>query len=334
MFLTIRYITKPGLFANNRGQGSGNAQVLQYVCSENDTRSIISGYSIAYAIRNNMERFGANTARKTVGNVNGEYEYGPNRVAKLQDFFSTSTNPYDYPDLLLRGWFSAPKSEKGSKGTKVSTGSGVEASTSDNDAIVVIKEEPVDDSKVSKCKGALQLDCPISTTPYDGDVVFTRGLKSDGGLNPFTYQRHYTRYSGCMSFDLLSMMNFKTPIGVSKNDRERICKDAVVLAIKAFMSGLQVGGNHTSNASEFVPATIIYRIHKGAGQSGLYLPPWILNQFQPDVEIDSERIQGVMSYLDSILGEEEYNIIGEGTPDPICNLQDLYADIDSAFANV
>ncbi len=189
------------------------------------------------------------------------YGYGPKRVPTMSEGL-VGVGQFDYDDIALRGAMAAPKGSK----------------------------EPV------KFRGCLQMSPAISTTPYDdSDLAFVRGLKEDGKLNPFNFQRHYTRYTGVWTFDLETLS--KRP-------------EAVYNALRAFGAGLKVGGGHTSNSSEFTPDVIVWRFHT-AGGSGLFLSPHETRSWTPEKQVDLAPLYGVLDNL-GIRGETQVGGQTEG----------------------
>ena len=120
-------------------------------------------------------------------------------------------------------------------------------------------------------RGLTQVSVGISATPYpDDEPVFVRGTKANGDSVPFTYMRHFTRYVHYQTMDVKNLM------------RRSSCIKAWLQALH----GLQLGGGHTSNLSEFVPEVIVWRFHDAPGQGGLFLTPEDTKGWTHDAKVD------------------------------------------------
>lgn len=231
-YLSLMIVTRPMIAANARGQGAGNMQMLQHLSSGGASHTVINGVAVSYAMRENMKDLGAKCWRLAgVTDTMSGFGYGPAKAPTMQEGVK-GLKQFDYDDTALRGYMVAKKgSGKGAEGESENT---------------------------IKARGCMQMSPAVSATPYDDtDVAFVKGLKEDGQLNPFTFQRHHARYVMTTTFDLVSLAARPS---------------AINYALDALAKGMQVGGNHTSNLSEFVPEVIAWRFHTVRG-SGLFLSP-------------------------------------------------------------
>jgi CRISPR-associated protein Cas7/Cst2/DevR subtype I-B len=171
MYVTALFISNPVLAANNRGEGTGNLQTLQRITTPTGSRTVLSGYAIKRAMRDNMLASGANMWRRnddsdSIANPAG-YVYGENNSPTLAK--ATPDTPAGYADAQF-GFMKAEK-DKGEQAVKQ--------------------------------KGALEVSVAISTTNDVGDLAFAQGLKAKAPLpNPFGAERHYTRYQFTVTWDL------------------------------------------------------------------------------------------------------------------------------------
>lgn len=261
MYLSLMIISRPMLAANNRGENSGNAQTLQKVSTRNDRRTVLSGISIRRAMRVHMQKNGASMWRETLDDMNTEFPAG--YVYRKGDTSSNDMNavvpesPSDFDDTIAFGYMVAPKgSEKGA----------------------------------NRHRSQVSVSDALSTTPWDGDTAFAQGLKAGGELNPFSFERHYTRYQFTVNMNLTGLA-------------ER--PQALPYIIQS-LKGLQVGGNHAGHASDVIPEFIVWRFHKEPGTGGLYLAGGL--DFEPNKPIDPT---GIVVNLKS-LGLTDYQMAGTG----------------------
>lgn len=220
-YLSIWILTRPVLAANARGESPSNRQTLQLVSTAQGVRTVISGYALRYAIRAAMEDAGASMwrSRRQSESASG-YGYGPANEPAMVD--ALPDDRYDFDDTALFGYMCAPKA----------------------------KEATV------KVRSAVTVSAALSTTSFGGDYAFVQGLKQDGTLNPFSHERHLTRYT--------------FTVGVNLGDLAGR-KDALAHMLAALPS-LQVGGNHAANASTVHPEVVCWRFHQVPGQGGMYVP--------------------------------------------------------------
>lgn len=171
MYLTALIVSNPVLAANNRGEGQGNIQTLQRFTTANGSRTVLSGYAIKRAIRDNMIASGARMWRRNDGdnpikNPAG-YTYGDNGSPTIKN--ASPADPTGYADAQF-GFMKAEK-DKG--------------------------------EQVSKMKGAFEVSVAVSTTDDPGDTAFVQGIKAaEPQPNPFGAERHFTRYQFTVTWDL------------------------------------------------------------------------------------------------------------------------------------
>lgn len=235
MYLSIVEITNPVVASNNRGEGSGNVIPLQKVTTPSHSYTVLSGYSIKAAGRVSMEARGANVWRKKVEptpeNPSG-YVYGDNNSITMAK--AKPPTPAGFDDAP-NGWL---LTEKG-----------------------VPKE-------AQKKTSPFEVSIGISTTPFHHDKAFVQGrLPDKPAINPFSEERHFTRYMMYLTMNL---------------DDDAFQKGNFPYYIEA-LRFLRVGGGHGSGATEISPAVLIWRFHRAPGRGGLYQ---IGPVFSPDEEID------------------------------------------------
>lgn len=258
-YMTMLFITRPLLAANNRGENNGTNQTLQVIETRGSSRTVISGYSIRYAIRENINAEGGKCWRVPDPDPtnpsgflyhNKEGELVRDKIAAVPDDY------FDWDDTALFG-------DMGIKGKDVNA---------------------------KRC-GAVKVSVAISTTPWDGNTAFVRGLKQeDGKLNPFSCERHFTRYQ------FTSTISFR-------DLRER--PEAVGLFVDG-LRNIQAGGNHSSNATDLIPDLIIWRTHNRPGTGGLYLAGGL--DYDPNEPVDPN---GIIEDLHN-LGHTNYRMAGKG----------------------
>lgn len=136
-----------------------------------------------------------------------------------------------------------------------------------------VKGEKVSPEGDFKLTSAIQMTPGVSTTYATHDRSFNVGVKAaleKGEQVKAIHQRemHFTR------------VVYSTTVKIEQAIRQG-------LGIEAFFNAfrfLEVGGGHTSHASEVSPEIIAWRFHKVPGRGGLYLSPG--TQFPTDSPID------------------------------------------------
>ena len=250
-YLTMMIVTRPLLASNARGEGNGgNGQTLQHVTTQFGDLTVASGYALRYAIRAAMEDAGVKMWRKRNSSQSASgFAYGPDNEATMAA--APPKDQFDYADTAAFAYMIAAK------------GSG---------------------DKAVKARSAVELSDAISTTAYDGGVGFAQGHKAaDGELNPFTYERHYTRYQYSVTINLGQF-------------RERNHLDYLKPILDA-LAELQVGGNQAAHAATFVPAIIAWRFHDTPGKGGLFVGFDQAQVWSPDQKIDLAPLQEVAKDL-------------------------------------
>lgn len=281
MYLSILFISAPILAANNRGETDGNGQTLQKVNTSDDTRSVLSGYSIKRSMRDNMQMAGAPVWRYTMDdfddNIPAGYKYQNQEGVLVPTMLeATPTDPSDFVDTLLFGYMTA------AKGTY--------------------------NKYATKRKGQVSVSPALSTTPWTGDVAFSQGLKASqsdetkkaDGKGPdlalFTCERHYTRYQFTVTVNLGNLKGKKN------------ATEAVQHLIESLRS-LQVGGNHASNASEIIPDVLAWRFHKVPGTGNLYLGAGLNHEPGEAIDLSALKKRAVThGFVVNIAGTPEKSI--------------------------
>jgi CRISPR-associated protein Cst2 len=255
MYLTILIISSSILAANNRGENVGNMQTLQRIRTPRGERTVLSGYSIKYAIRLAMQQLGArmwrrvDTDRVLIDDSLAGFIYGDNHSTGLTN--AEPETPFGYDDGAF-GFMRADK-EKGED---------------DTDTDVKKAKGKKEKAKTLKIVGAVEVSPAISTTLYNQNPAFIRGLKADGHLAPFSVERHYTRYQ------------YTITVNVPDAKKKGFDFPRFLEALRS----LPVGGSHASNASEITPEILVYRFHKAPGRGGLYLG--VNMDMAPDAPVD------------------------------------------------
>ena len=243
MYLTTLIITNSVTASNNMGENEGNMQTLQKLHTPKGMFSSYSGVSIKRASRDAMQACGAKMWRITAPEFDKDnpagylYDTGDGtRVPGMKDAMPASAADYD--DTLLFGFMVAPKGKE-------------------KDTV--------------KQAGNVEVSTALSTTVYGNDCAFVQGLKADGQLNPFSRERHHTRYHFTVNANM---------------DALQARPEALVRFLDSLRS-LRVGGSHGSNATSLSPDVIAWRFHKEPGCGGLYLGMFNAN---PDEPVDTTAI--------------------------------------------
>jgi len=258
-YMTLLTITRPLLAANNRGESDGTNQTLQTIETRKDSRTTISGYSLRYAIRENIIADGGTCWRvpdEDPTNPSGFLYYNREGELVRDKIAAVPDNYFNWDDTTLFG-------------------------------DMTIKGKEVN----AKRRGAANVSVAISTTPWDGNTAFVRGLKQEEGkLNPFSGERHFTRYQ------FTSTLSFRDLQGR-------------VEAAGRFVDGLrniQAGGNHSANATDLIPDLIVWRTHNRPGTGGLYLAGGL--DYEPTEPVDPSNIIEDLRNL----GHTDYRMAGRG----------------------
>jgi CRISPR-associated autoregulator DevR family len=163
-YLSLTIVSHPWLNANARGEGSGgNLSTLQRISIGQVSHTLLTGYSLRYAIRLAMEANGATMWRKvaTTDSASG-YGFTDAQGQPHAAMEEAPPNQWDFDDTALFGYMIAAKGSDDCAGAATS---------------------PVNVANA------------LSTSPYDGDTTFALGVKAkDGSLAPFNFQRHFSRY--------------------------------------------------------------------------------------------------------------------------------------------
>lgn len=238
-YLSLLLVTDPMLQANARGESDGTAQTLQTIGKGGRLYTVVSGYSIRYAIRAALEDAGYRVWRHhdTTGSNSGYGYEDKNGELSESMYEAAPASRYDFVDTSLFGFMITPKTEK------------IKKAQADAKA----RGEDIGKGGPLKQRSALSMGPAVGLTPYGGDQAFVRGLKEDGGTNPFTHDRDHTRYQWHMCIDL----------GMLKENPEAI------QALFNVLMYLKVGGSHAANASSWDLDCLVYRFHNVPGQGGL-----------------------------------------------------------------
>jgi len=276
MYLTLLAISEPLLASNNRGENRGNLQTVQTITCRNQTRTVLSGPAIKFAVRHSMQDGGCRMWRNIVPvtdlNPVG-FVYGENRASTMKE--AIPPTPEGFDDGIF-GWMI---SSKGSS------------------------------EHAMKAKGLVEVSDAISCSAFDNNIAFCQGHKAgatvyendedDGGnrkkkdttpkpsLAPFHFERHWTRYAFTMTFNLARLKGMGDAV------------EAVINSLRC----LQVGGAHSSRSASMICNTIAWRFHKSPGQGGMGL---ILDQ-QPDTPVDLSALEARAANLGI-----SYNVAGMG----------------------
>lgn len=309
-YLTIELISYPFINANTKGENG-----LQFLNLPAGSHSTINGVTFSRAIRDNMKSLGSKTWRtsNTTDSSSG-YGYGAGNhtsmadaAEDLRDPISKKYSQFLYDDTPHRGLMIAesgeaaadralsPEEQAEAKALKTQTSAinkikKALKAAKDNDTKQDLQKK-IDELEKTKAelkakvdrhpkgeklepvkfRGLTQLSPGISATAYpDDERVFCQGTKADGTMTLFSYMRHFSRYIHCETMDVKNLM--KRPS----------CIKNWLLALR----GMQLGGGHASNLSEFVPEAIVWRFHNVAGQGFLFLTPEDTKGWSPDSKID------------------------------------------------
>ena len=175
-YLSVLFISDPLIASNNRGESNGNVQSLQKISTAGGTRTILSGYSLRYAMRSALQDQGLRLWRRsrnpTPDNPVG-FVYGDNDSPTMDE--AVPPTPEGYMDAGF-GWMVAPKGKAADSHKSVS---------------------------------AIAVSMAVSTTPFDNGTAFAQGHKAKGKgkpprpeLAPFQFEQHWTRYQFLMTLNL------------------------------------------------------------------------------------------------------------------------------------
>lgn len=166
-YLSLLFISAPLVASNQAGENEGNVQTLQVVRTSDGERTVLSGYSLRYAIRAAMEKLGAHVWRHT---TDDGFSYGDAFQASMKD--AGPPDPKKHKDGAFGYMVAAKKAKDGEGGTL-------------------------------KIPSAILVSPALSTTPFVHDTAFVRGMKADGETNPFGRERHHTRYTWTETINVL-----------------------------------------------------------------------------------------------------------------------------------
>lgn len=309
-YLSIGLISYPFINANTKGENG-----LQFLNLESGSHSTINGVTFARAIRDNMKALGSKTWRTSnVTESSSGYGYGEglhtSMAASAEDLRDPITKKYSQflnDDTPHRGLMIAesgeaaadraltPEEQADAKALKATTTAISKLKKAQKEATddtakqdLQKKIDELDKTKTElqvkvdahpkgeklepvKFRGLTQMSPGVSATAYpDDERVFVQGTKADGTMTLFSYMRHFSRYVHYETMDVKNLM--KRPS-----------------CIKNWLQGLrgmQLGGGHASNLSEFVPEAIVWRFHSVAGQGFLFLTPEDTKGWTPESKID------------------------------------------------
>lgn len=247
-YATMIIVTEPVLQSNVRAETDGNRICLQKVTIDDEQRTLLTGVSIRWAIR---EAFIALMGSERLfrhhndSNTLTGYSYGPENHASLQDamkyLHSIGKTPNDFLDRL----FGMMVVAKGVVNNDLSRGQW-------------------------KARSGVLLSDGIALSPFAGETTFHQGVNPKdkvedgavrgGDIAPYTVERDFTRYQYRVTFDL----NQTSPVELD-------------LFLQVILAGLRVGGGHARAESEVSPAAILWTFYHIPGGSGIYLP-----QFKAD----------------------------------------------------
>lgn len=304
-YLSILIVTAPILAQNNCGESSGNAKALQKITTPSGARTVLSGAALKYAIRQSMQASGKCTLwRKTLDvydpEIPANYVYGPDKKPAMMMANPGFAAAFD--DTLLFGYMLAGDAASNDKAETPAPAAAEPASSKSKNKT----PEPLKKG-INKAKAQMEISDAISTTPYEGDTGFGQGLKpASPHLNPFAYERHFTRYAFTININLEG------------------CKarpQAVVHALETLLS-LQVGGNHSIHASEVSPSLLAWRFHAEPGCGGLYLNADYVAP--PDQPVPLEPLHNRarnLGFTFQVAGEGQELTVAEGIKRIIAQLQ-------------
>ena len=292
MHLTALILSGPVLNSNNRGENDGNLQTIQKIRTREGTRSVLSGYAIRRAIRDSMQATDSSNLWRWSTDASEEkpagYTYGKDHATAM--FEAIPEKATDYDDTLLFGYMVAAKGEGKERDSEE------DEDDEGEETPKAKKGAPKEAKKEAKKAGAVEVSPAISTTPYDGDMGFVLGLKAKrdekghAGLNPFSHERHFTRYQYTLTVNLSNL-----------KPRPKCFSRLISTLI-----GLKVGGSHGANASEVTPNILAWRFHKEPGRGGLYMGAGLSHL--PDGTIDLQPLHDKIHNL----GLTNVSIAGPG----------------------
>lgn len=313
MYMTLLIVSTPIIAANNRGETEGNLQPLQRLSTPDDGRTVLSGYAIRRAIREAMQANGATmwrTSDADFSEINpAGYSY-VDRNGESQNVMKEAVprKASDFDDTILFGYMLAAEKLKETASDTAVEGESEEdrkkrekearkekaAAKAANGGKDILAEK----GSIDKQRSAVCVSTAVSTTPYTGDVAFVQGLKGAApSLNPFSVERHYTRYQFTISVDLTRLR----------------ARPGALRHLLNTLTSLQVGGNHAANSSELSPDLIAWRFHKTPGAGGMALGVGFNQEPGVAVNIDPLRERArQLGYTFQTAGNNQPKTIVEG----------------------
>jgi len=300
-YLTLVVFTAPCFQSNVRGESDGNRMTLQKITLGQELRTLLSGVSLRWAIRDALMAnqgdenfFRHHHAENTLSG----YSYGPNRSpsikAGIRDTFLAGKTPADYED---------------------------------HDFGFMVVETDVVNNDISKgqykSRASVLLGDGISLSPFGGESTFHQGVNPKdkeekdgtvrgGDIAPYSMERHFSRYAFRVTFNL---------DGIPLHRMEAI--------VRVILDGLQVGGGHTRAESEIVPEAVLWRFYNAPGSSGMYRPQY---KASPSVDLDlgdffqaADKRGIILNSAGTFTGQTE------GHPEPLL-LRDLVTTLKAKAA--
>lgn len=167
-FVSLLIVTNTVQNTNNRAENEGNTLMLQQFHTVKGAHTMLTGQSIAYALRQDMQDRDLPVWRQV---KNKKFQYGPNARMTMDDSVKAKDLVDDkvYSDTLL-GYMVAAKGS-GSDGTLTRA-------------------------------SVIQFSDAVSTGLYRGCTIFGQGQKADGVPALYNAQKHATRYAFQVTFHM------------------------------------------------------------------------------------------------------------------------------------
>jgi CRISPR-associated protein Cas7/Cst2/DevR subtype I-B len=170
-YLTVNFFSNPIIHGNARGESEGNLVKLQTLILNDTARTVISGESLRYAMREEITALVGPEKMFRHSNstsANSGYGYGPTCDVSLNKAIKNhKANIKDYIDVSLFGIMCA------------------------------------DSGNIVKERSNVMVGRAISMTSFEGITLFTQGVSSkNGDMAPYNQQIHGTRYQYHITLDV------------------------------------------------------------------------------------------------------------------------------------
>lgn len=242
-YLTMTFFSSPILQSNAGAESDGNRMLLQKITMGETLRTLLSGVSIRYAIREALAaKYGTELLFRhhhDSDTMTG-YSYGPNRNPSIKDGIKDLVALKKTPEDFLDWVFGLMVVEKDGLANDLAKG-------------------------VWKCRSKVLISEGISTSPFTGESTFHQGINPENtNIAPYCMERHFSRYFFRLTFDLDGF-----PLVILQAIVDAVCE------------GLRIGGKHARAESELTPDAVLWRFYNAPGNSGMYRTDFLADPDKP-----------------------------------------------------